>query len=451
MVMEGMKLNLEHIYQFATKDQVFGYKNELFSNLESLEQKTGKGNDYLGWLTLPSSIKNKELSEIKKVAKDLKKDSDIVVVIGIGGSYLGSKAVIEALSHSFSSMVKRKAPLIVFAGHNICEDYHRELLDVLDKYNYSIVVISKSGTTTEPAIAFRLLKQHLEAKVGKEKAAKRIVAITDKNKGALRKLAIQEGYKTFIIPDDVGGRYSVLTPVGLLPIAIAGFNINKLVKGAICAEKDTGIEIPFEKNPACLYAATRNALYNKGYLIEILVNYSPKLHYLAEWWKQLYGESEGKENKGIFPAGVDFTTDLHSLGQYIQEGKRIIFETVVSVLEPKHKLIIPKSENNLDELNYIAGKRLSVVNRMAQLGTTLAHLDGRVPNLNIQIPSLNEYWIGYLMYFFEKACALSGYLLKVNPFDQPGVEAYKKNMFALLGKKGYEQQGKLLREIIEED
>jgi glucose-6-phosphate isomerase len=449
--MEGMKLNLEHIYQFATKDQVFGYKEEMIKNLESLHQKTGKGNNYLGWLTLPSSIKDNELSDIKKVAKVLKKESDIVVVIGIGGSYLGSKAVIEALSHSFASMTKRKAPLVVFAGHNICEDYHSELLDVLDKHSYSIVVISKSGTTTEPAIAFRLLKQHLEAKIGKEKAAKRIIAITDKNKGALRKLAAQEGYKTFVIPDDVGGRYSVLTPVGLLPIAIAGFDISKLVKGAISAEKDTGSEMPFEKNPACLYAATRNALYNKGYHIEIMVNYSPKLHFLAEWWKQLYGESEGKENKGIFPSGVDFTTDLHSLGQYIQEGERIIFETVVSILEPKHKLTIPKSENNLDELNYIAGKRLSVVNRMAQLGTTLAHLDGRVPNLNIQIPSLNEYWIGYLMYFFEKACALSGYLLHVNPFDQPGVEAYKKNMFALLGKKGYEEQGKLLREIIEED
>jgi len=312
-------------------------------------------------------------------------------------------------------------------------------------------VISKSGTTTEPAIAFRLLKQHLEKKIGKEKASRRIIAITDKSKGALKKLATQEGYKTFIIPDDVGGRYSVLTPVGLVPIAFAGFNIGQLVKGALAAEKDTGIDIPFEKNPACLYAAARNALYKKGRLVEIMVNYTPKLHFLSEWWKQLYGESEGKENKGIFPSGVDFTTDLHSLGQYIQDGERILLETVIAVAEPRRRLVIPKTKDNLDELNYIAGKRLSVVNRMAQLGTTLAHLDGRVPNILIEIPRLNEFWIGYLMYFFEKACALSGYLLNVNPFDQPGVEAYKKNMFALLGKKGYEDQGKLLREIIEED
>jgi glucose-6-phosphate isomerase len=449
--MSEMKLNLEHVYQFATKDQVFGYKNELIRNLESLHSKTGKGNDFLGWLTLPSSISVKEITEIKKVAKSIGKDSEIVVVIGIGGSYLGAKAVIEGLSHSFASMVKRKFPLVVFAGQNICEDYHHELLEILNDHSYSIVVISKSGTTTEPAIAFRLLKQHLEGKVGKANAAKRIVAITDSSKGALRKLSEQEGYKTFVIPDDVGGRYSVLTPVGLLPIAIAGFDIGKLVKGAADAEAATNLGVAFEENPAALYAAARNALYSRGWKVEIMVNYTPKLHFLTEWWKQLYGESEGKENKGIFPAGVDFTTDLHSMGQYIQEGERIIFETVVSVSEPKHTLCIPLADNNLDELNYIAEKRLSEVNRMAMLGTTLAHIDGRVPNINIQIPSLNEYWIGYLMYFFEKACALSGYTLGVNPFDQPGVEAYKKNMFALLGKKGYEEQGKLLWEIIKED
>jgi len=449
--MEGMKLNLEHVYQFATKDQVFGYKNEMMRNMETLHQKTGKGNDFLGWLTLPSTIKSGELAKIKKLAQDIGKESDIVVVVGIGGSYLGAKAVIEALGHSFYGLVSGKAPMIVFAGHNICEEYHRELFDLLDKKSYSIVVISKAGTTTEPAIAFRLLKQHLEKKIGKEKASRRIIAITDKSKGALKKLATQEGYKTFIIPDDVGGRYSVLTPVGLVPIAFAGFNIGQLVKGALAAEKDTGIDIPFEKNPACLYAAARNALYKKGRLVEIMVNYTPKLHFLSEWWKQLYGESEGKENKGIFPSGVDFTTDLHSLGQYIQDGERILLETVIAVAEPRRRLVIPKTKDNLDELNYIAGKRLSVVNRMAQLGTTLAHLDGRVPNILIEIPRLNEFWIGYLMYFFEKACALSGYLLNVNPFDQPGVEAYKKNMFALLGKKGYEDQGKLLREIIEED
>ncbi|PKP39468.1 MAG: glucose-6-phosphate isomerase [Bacteroidetes bacterium HGW-Bacteroidetes-15] len=449
--MSGLKIDIEDIYEFATQDQVSALKEKIELSLKVLHAKTGKGNKYLGWLDLPSSTTPDELSAIEDVANEIRSKSDVVVVVGIGGSYLGAKAVIDALSHSFGSLISQDNPAIVFAGNNICEDYHRELLEMLDKHNYSIVVISKSGTTTEPAIAFRLLKQHLESKVGKEDASKRIVAITDSSKGALRQLATQEGYRTFIIPDNVGGRYSVLTPVGLLPIAIAGFDIKSLVNGATKAEAATGTDVPFEENPACQYAAARNALYNKGYKVEIMVNYTPKLHFLAEWWKQLYGESEGKENKGIFPTSVDFTTDLHSLGQYIQEGERFLFETVISVQKSKHNLAIPDDSENLDELNYIAGKKLSDVNRMAQLGTTLAHLDGRVPNMEIQIPEISEYWLGYLIYFFEKACAISGYTLDVNPFDQPGVEAYKKNMFALLGKKGYEEQGKLLREILGEN
>lgn len=449
--MSSLKVDIEDIFEFATQDQVLALKEKIEQSLKVIHAKTGKGSNYLGWLDLPSSISPEDIAAIEAAAKDLRSKSDVVVVVGIGGSYLGAKAVIDALDHSFGRMISKDNPKIVFAGNNICEDYHYEMLEMLDKFNYSIVVISKSGTTTEPAIAFRLLKQHLEAKIGKQEASKRIVAITDASKGALRQLATQEGYKTFIIPDNVGGRYSVLTPVGLLPIALAGFDIKNLIKGATDAEKNTGPDVPFEENQACQYAAARNALYNKGYKVEIMVNYTPKLHFLAEWWKQLYGESEGKEGKGIFPTSVDFTTDLHSLGQYIQEGERILFETVLSVLKSRHNLIIPEDSENLDELNYIAGKKLSDVNRMAQLGTTLAHLDGKVPNMEIQIPEINEYWLGYLTYFFEKACAISGYTLDVNPFDQPGVEAYKKNMFALLGKKGYEEQGKLLREILGEE
>jgi glucose-6-phosphate isomerase len=449
--MSNLSINIEDVFEFATQDQVFGLETVVEQNLKALHAGTGKGSNYLGWLSLPSSTSDEELESIEKVAADLQNKSDVVVVVGIGGSYLGAKAVVDALNHSFANDLATGFPKIIFAGHNICEEYHSELLELLDGKSYSIIVISKSGTTTEPAIAFRLLKQHLEAKVGKQEAANRIVAITDSSKGALRQLATQEGYKTFTIPHDVGGRYSVLTPVGLLPIAVAGFNIKMLVKGAADAEKATGVDIPFADNLACLYAAARNALYTNGYRVEIMVNYTPKLHFLTEWWKQLYGESEGKENKGLFPAGVDFTTDLHSLGQYIQEGERMIFETVLSVDKARRKIEIPYDSENLDELNYIAGKRLSDVNRMAQLGTTLAHLDGKVPNINIQIPEISEYWLGYLIYFFEKACAISGYTLDVNPFDQPGVEAYKKNMFALLGKKGYEEQGKLLREILGAD
>ncbi len=443
--MGELKVNLNNILDFVSKEEVNTFKTKIEESQRKLESKSGKGNDFLGWLTLPGSITPTHLADIEQTARDLRGKSDIVVVIGIGGSYLGAKAVIEALGNSFAQLQNNGNPHIIFAGQNICEDYHAELIQLLNGKNYSIVVISKSGTTTEPAIAFRLLKQHLEGKVGKAEAAKRIVAITDQSKGALRKLADSEGYRTFVIPDDVGGRYSVLTPVGLLPIAIAGFDIRKLVEGAVAAEKNTSANIPFEQNPACIYAAARNALYGKGKNVEIMVNYTPKLHYLTEWWKQLYGESEGKENKGIFPAGVDFTSDLHSMGQYIQEGERLIFETVISIEKPAHQLTIPNDPANLDQLNFISGKRYSEVNRMAELGTIVAHNDGGVPCISISIPELSDYWIGYTLYFFERACAISGYVLNVNPFDQPGVEAYKKNMFALLGKPGFEEQSKTLR------
>ncbi len=443
--MSELKVNLNNIFDFVSKEEVNSFKSKIEKSQSLLEKKTGKGNDFLGWLNLPSNIPSKQISEIEKIAEEFRTKSDIVVVIGIGGSYLGSKAVIEALGNSFSQLNSNGNPHIVFAGQNICEDYHAELLELLNHKRYSIVVISKSGTTTEPAIAFRLLKQHLENKVGKSEAANRIVAITDQSKGALRKLADTEGYCTFVIPDDVGGRYSVLTPVGLLPIAIAGFDIKKLVEGATKAQADTAANVPFEQNKACQYVAGRNALYNKGKNLEIMVNYTPKLHYLTEWWKQLYGESEGKENKGIFPAGVDFTSDLHSMGQYIQEGERMIFETVISVENYSHKLTIPNDPENLDQLNFLSGKRYSEVNKMAELGTIAAHNDGGVPCISISIPELSAYWIGYTLYFFERACAISGYVLDVNPFDQPGVEAYKKNMFALLGKPGFEQEGKDLR------
>ncbi len=444
--MSKLTIDLSNIYDFVTSKQVFAYKEELMRNQELLEEKTGKGNDFLGWLNLPSSTSKEELKAINEVAADLRSKSEIVVVVGIGGSYLGAKAAIEALGNSFSNILpNRKDPIVLFAGQNICEDYHKELVELLDNRTYSIVVISKSGTTTEPAVAFRILKQHLENKVGKAEASQRIVAITDKSKGALRKLADQESYRTFVISDDIGGRYSVLTPVGLLPIAIAGFSIDEMIEGAKEAEKTTSSETRFDENPACIYAAARNALYRKGKNVEIMVNYTPKLHFLTEWWKQLYGESEGKENKGIFPAGVDFTSDLHSMGQYIQEGERILFETVLSVGSPSKNLVIPNDPANLDQLNFLSGKRYSEVNRMAEQGTILAHIDGGVPSIKINIPELNPYWLGYTFYFFERACALSGYTLNVNPFDQPGVEEYKKNMFALLGKPGFEEKGKELR------
>ena len=405
---------------------------------ETLEKGTGEGNDFLGWLHLPSSISEAELADIEATAAQLRNTCEYVVTIGIGGSYLGAKAVIEALSSSFDAYQGGKCK-VLFAGNNIGEDYIAELMDLLKGKKFGIVVISKSGTTTEPAIAFRLLKDMLEKQEGKQEAAKRIVAITDAKKGALRSLATQEGYKTYVIPDNVGGRFSVLTPVGLLPIAVAGFDIKALVAGAVEIEND-------DNENVFTYAQTRNALYQSGKKIEILVNFCPRLHYFAEWWKQLYGESEGKDHLGVFPASVDFTTDLHSMGQWIQDGERTIFETVLSVGDQSHSVVIPHDEANLDGLNFLAGKRVDEVNKMAELGTRLAHVDGGVPNLLITIPALSEKYLGQLIYFFEKACGVSGYMLGVNPFNQPGVEAYKKNMFALLNKPGYEAESKAIQE-----
>ncbi len=444
--MENIKLDYARTLGFISSESINAYKEEAISANRSLHLKTGKGNDFLGWVNLPSSISEKEIIDIEQTAASLKnKNIELLVVIGIGGSYLGAKAVIDALSDTFSAMKPLKNPLVVFAGQNISEDYLFELRELLKVKEYALVVISKSGTTTEPAIAFRLLKQDIEEKYGKKEAVERIVAVTDASKGALRKLADSEGYKTYVIPDDVGGRYSVLTPVGLLAIAVAGFDIRALVRGAVDMEKITGLESRFEDNPAARYAAVRNELYRNGYLIEIMVNYNPKLHYFAEWWKQLYGESEGKEGKGIFPASVDFTSDLHSMGQYIQEGERKLFETVLSVASPDQNVEIPVDVDNLDGLNFLAGKRVDEVNKMAELGTAIAHVDGGVPNLLITLPKLNEYYLGQLIYFFEKACGISGYILGVNPFDQPGVEAYKKNMFALLEKPGFEAETKAIK------
>lgn len=402
---------------------------------------TGAGNDYLGWVKLPAEIGADFLDDVTATAKELQSRCDYVVCIGIGGSYLGSKAVIEALGSNFSQY-DNKGTKILFAGHNIGEDYLYDLQNFLQDKKFGIIVISKSGTTTEPAIAFRLLKEQLEAQVGKAEAAKRIVAVTDAERGAIRKLATEEGYKTFVIPNNVGGRYSVLTPVGLLPIAVAGYDVKKLVEGA--KDMKTASENG-ENNAVEVYAKTRNALYRAGKKIEILVNYNPSLHYLAEWWKQLYGESEGKDHKGIFPASVDNSTDLHSMGQWIQDGERTIFETVLTVEKTKHSVIIPTDADNLDNLNYIAGKHVDEVNKMAELGTRIAHVDGGVPNMNITIPEISEYWLGQIIYFFEKACGISGYILDVNPFNQPGVEAYKKNMFALLNKPGYEEESKAIQ------
>ncbi len=444
--MEHIKLSLDKSLDFVSKEEIFKFEEESKQHLTALQNGTGKGNDYLGWVELPSQITEADLNDIEATAKSLKEKVEVLVVIGIGGSYLGAKAVNDALAHSFDQLnAGNENPLVLYAGQNISEDYLFELLDILKSLDFGICVISKSGTTTEPALAFRLLKELLEENIGKEEARERIVAITDKSKGALRALAVQEGYKTFVIPDDVGGRFSVLTPVGLLPIAVAGHDIKELVKGAKAMQEYTAAT-SFDENPALLYAATRNALYQKGKGIEILANYNPKLHYVAEWWKQLYGESEGKENKGIFPASVDFTSDLHSMGQYIQEGQRNIFETVISIAQPNHTVFIPEDKDNLDKLNYLAGRRVDAVNKMAELGTQLAHVDGGVPNLQIEMPLLNEFYLGELLYFFEIACGVSGYILDVNPFDQPGVEAYKSNMFALLEKPGFEEETKKIKE-----
>lgn len=442
--MKDIELSVKSCLEFISQDSINAYESKVKECSETLENGTGRGSDFLGWLHLPSSITSDFLADIKATAENLRNNCDVVVVAGIGGSYLGAKAVIEALSNSFG-WLQNPAPAIVYAGNNIGEDYLAELCEFLSGKKFGIINISKSGTTTETALAFRLLKTQLESQIGKAEASKRIVAITDKAKGALRSLSTKEGYKTYVIPDNVGGRFSVLTPVGLLPIAVAGFDIDALVAGAQRMEKVCGLGTPFAENPAAVYAATRNELYRNGKKIEILVNFQPKLHFFAEWWKQLYGESEGKEHKGIFNAAVDFTTDLHSMGQWIQQGERSIFETVISVEQPEKTLKVPFDEENLDGLNFLAGKRVDEVNKMAELGTMLAHVDGGVPNLKVSIPKLDAYYIGQLIYFFEKACGLSGYLLGVNPFDQPGVEAYKKNMFALLDKPGYEAESKAIK------
>ena len=433
-----MKLDLSHTKPFLDDIQVCDIESRISAVYDTVYRKTGAGNDFLGWVSLPSEIDESLLADIERTAAELRRKSELFVVVGIGGSYLGARAVIEALQNHFAPLTGEK-PLVVYAGHNMSEDYLTDLMAILDKKDYSLAVISKSGTTTEPAIAFRILKQHIINKYGEQEAASRIVAITDKARGALKQLANVKGYKTYIVPDDVGGRFSVLTPVGLLPIAVAGIDIRKLVAGAIEMEKLCKTQ-PNKENPVSQYAVVRHALYQKGLTNEIMVNYEPRLVYFSEWWKQLYGESHGKQHKGIFPASVTFSTDLHSMGQYIQDGLRNLFETVISVENSNHELRIPMENDDLDQLNYIAGKRISEVNHKAELGTVLAHEDGGVPNLRIVIPEVSEIVLGQLIYFFEMACALSGYLLEVNPFDQPGVEAYKKNMFALLGKKGFEAQ-----------
>ncbi|WP_284141464.1 MULTISPECIES: glucose-6-phosphate isomerase [unclassified Virgibacillus] len=415
---------------------------------QSLHQKTGAGNDFLGWLQLPESYDRAEFIRIQKCAEKIQKDSDILLVIGIGGSYLGARAALEMLNHSFHNALpseKRKAPQIIFVGHHMSTDYMNDLFDLLENKDVSINVISKSGTTTEPAIAFRIFKKYLEDKYGVEKAKERIYATTDKAKGALKTAADQAGYETFVIPDDVGGRFSVLTAVGLLPIATSGISIDDIMAGAKQAMEELS-DPSIKTNPAYQYAAIRNMFYKKGKTIEMLVNYEPKLQYFAEWWKQLFGESEGKDQKGIFPTSANFSTDLHSLGQYIQEGRRDLFETVLHVQRSNTELLLEAEAADADGLNYLAGKNIHDINEKAFQGTLLAHTDGNVPNLVIEIPELNAYTFGYLVYFFEKACAISGYLLGVNPFDQPGVEAYKRNMFALLGKPGFEEEREALEQ-----
>jgi len=436
--MINLKVNIDNVLEFVHLEEIRSYTDEITKHQTSIKNKTGKGSEFLGWTTLPSDISNSLLESIEADARRIKEIAEVFVVVGIGGSYLGARAAIEALRHHFYEMLEKKEyPVILFAGQNMSEDYLSDLLDILDKKDYAISVISKSGTTTEPAITFRILKNHLEKKYGKENAKERIIAITDKDKGALKELANKEGYKTYVVPDDVGGRYSVLTPVGLLPIAIAGFDIRNLLKGAKKMQTFNNEHPSCPENPIAVYAATRNALYNNNKTIEILASFQPRLVYFTEWWKQLFGESEGKKNKGIFPAGANFTTDLHSLGQYIQEGLRNIFETVISVDNSKKEIRIPKDELNLDKLNYLTGRRINEVNHNAELGTILAHVDGGVPNIKISVPEINEENLGELIYFFEMSCAISGYILGVNPFDQPGVEAYKKKMFALLGKPGF--------------
>lgn len=447
-----LKFNFERASDLISGDEVRLFESEAGLHIRKVYDKTGSGSDFLGWVDLPSSVPAALVEQLLADAARIREQSELVVVTGIGGSYLGARAVTAALSGAFEDHYPPKArgnPRLVYAGHQLDADYMDALMKLLGKRDYSVIVISKSGTTTEPAIAFRLLKAHLEKKYGKKGAGQRIFAVTDASKGALKKLADAEGYATYEIPDDVGGRYSVLTPVGLLPIAAAGFDIKSLLEGARNMEAFLKQEKDFLKNPAALYAVTRNILYRKGKTTEILASYSPSLFYLTEWWKQLFGESEGKEQKGIFPAGVGFTTDLHSMGQYIQDGLRNLFETVLKVEETHSEVIIPHDADNLDGLNYLAGKGLNHVNHMAREGTMLAHVDGGVPNLEISIPSISESSLGELIYFFEMGCALSGYILGINPFDQPGVEAYKDNMFALLEKPGFEAETKALRKKME--
>ena len=446
--MGNITLDTSKAAQFLKAGAVEALEPQVKAAQEALENGTCPGNDFLGWLHLPTSISADFVKQIQDCADVLRQNCEVVVVAGIGGSYLGARAVIEALSNSFAWLVgDKKNPTILFAGNNIGEDYLSELTTYLKDKKFGVINISKSGTTTETALTFRLLKKQCEEQRGKEEAKKVIVAITDAKKGAARTCADKEGYTSFIIPDNVGGRFSVLTPVGLLPIACAGFDIAKLVEGAQTMEKACGKDVPFAENIAAQYAAVRNALYAEaGKKIEIMVNYQPKLHFMSEWWKQLYGESEGKDGKGIFPASCDFTTDLHSMGQWIQEGERTIFETVISVETPNSTLLFPHDEENLDGLNFLAGKRVDDVNKMAELGTRLAHVDGGVPNIRISMPELNEFYLGQIIYFFEIGCGISGNVLGVNPFNQPGVEAYKKNMFALLDKPGYEAESKAIKE-----
>ena len=440
--MKKINFNYNKALDFFAKEEVDVLQPYVDVAHDMLHNKTGLGNDFLGWVDLPNNYDKEEFARIKKAAEKIKSDSDVLVVIGIGGSYLGARAAIECLGHSFRNNLtkdERKTPEIYFAGNNISSTYLMDLLDIIKDKDVSLNVISKSGTTTEPAIAFRVLKEFLENKYGKDEAAKRIYATTDAKKGALKQVSDEEGYETFVIPDDVGGRFSVLTPVGLLPIAVAGIDIDAIMTGANDARVDFS-NSNLDENDCYQYAVVRNILHRKGKDIELLVNYEPNLHYVSEWWKQLYGESEGKDQKGLFPASVDFSTDLHSMGQYVQDGKRILFETVLNVEKPRRVLNLKEEANDLDGLNYLSGKTLDFVNEKAFQGTLLAHTDGQVPNLLINIPTLDEYNFGYLVYFFEKACGISGYLLGVNPFNQPGVEAYKKNMFALLGKPGFEKE-----------
>ena len=434
-----LTLDITKALPFLPEGAVANYSSRAIQAAKALEDATCAGNDFLGWVSLPTDTTDQFIAQVNECAQTLRQLCDTIVVAGIGGSYLGAKAVIEALSNSFQWLANDGSnPTILFAGNNIGEDYLAELTDLLKTRRFGVINISKSGTTTETALAFRLLKKQCEQQRGLDEARRVIVAITDAHKGAARTTADKEGYTSFVIPDNVGGRFSVLTPVGLLPIACAGFDIAALVQGARDMQAATASTVPFDQNPAAIYAATRNALYHEGKKIEILANYQPKLHYVSEWWKQLYGESEGKDGKGIFPASVDLTTDLHSMGQWIQDGERTIFETVLSVEQSRHTLCVPSDDENLDGLNYLAGKRIDEVNKMAELGTQMAHIDGGVPNLRIVMTCIDEYNLGQLIYFFEKGCGISGLLLDVNPFNQPGVEAYKKNMFHLLGKPGYE-------------